>query len=127
MLKTWMTTGDKVIFFLVIVLSLFSMFGSFLWFSGQEATLAVVEVNGKLYGEYSLQEKSGKTLEITTEFGYNKIEIENGSLWVSASSCPDGLEIKSGKISKSGEMLVCLPNRLVVFIRGEREVDGVAY
>ena len=86
----------------------------------------MVEVDGRRYGEYSLQEKDGKTLEIMTEFGYNKIVIEKGSVHVSESSCPDGDEIAAGRIFKAGEMLVCLPNRLLIRITGEKDVDGLA-
>jgi len=109
------------------LLSVSAIFASGILLSGFKPSVAVVEVNGKVYGEYSLQEKSGKTLEIRTEFGYNKIEIKNGSLSITETSCPDGLEMKAGSIQKSGEMLVCLPNRLVAYIRGEKEVDGFAY
>ena len=32
-----------------------------------------------------------------------------------------------GEIQKSGEMIVCLPHKLIVKIEGSGEVDGVAY
>ncbi len=122
-----MTRGDKGIFFLLLIGSLAALFYLGFFFSGGQGSVAVVEVNGKEYGRYALEEKEPKTLAIKTEFGYNNIMIENGKVWVNESDCPDGLEIREGAISHSGEMLVCLPNRLVIRILGRKEVDGFAY
>ncbi len=122
-----MTKWDKVIFIILIIASLAGLLLQGSFFAERQGLQAVVEVDGALYGRYSLEEKNGKTLAITTEFGYNKIVIENGCVRVTESTCPDQLEILTGEIRKSGEMLVCLPNRLVVRIEGEGSVDGVVY
>ena len=37
--------------------------------------------------------------------------------------CPDQLDVKQGYISKVGEVIVCLPNRLVIEIKGVDEGD----
>lgn len=89
--------------------------------------MAIVEVDGKEYGRYSLEEKEAKTLDVRTQFGYNKIEISGGGVRVTESDCPDKLELRRGEIRSAGQMLVCLPNRLVIHISGTREVDGIAY
>lgn len=125
--KAMMTKGDRLIFCLLFFGALLSIFLCGLLFSGETGRLAVVEIDGRRYGEYSLQEKDGKTLEIMTEFGYNKIVIENGAVRVTESSCPDGDEMAAGSISETGEMLVCLPNRVMIRITGEKEVDGLVY
>ena len=122
-----MTRWDKLIFLLLILGATAAIAMSEWLFSGAEGLQVVVEVDGQPYGRYALEEKNGKTLAISTEFGYNKIVIENGGVWVMESDCPDHLEVKAGVIQKSGEMLVCLPNRLVIRIEGGREVDGVVY
>ncbi len=122
-----MTRGDKTIFFVLVLGSVIALLCLGLFLSGETGTIALVEVDGKEYGRYSLEEKERQTLAIKTEFGYNKVVIDNGKLWVSESDCPDGLEIRDGAIQNSGEMLVCLPNRLVIRIVGRREVDGFAY
>lgn len=118
---------DRKMFLLLLLLSLISIvFTDFLF--GRDGTLtAIVEVNGKEYGRYSLEEKEAKTLDVRTEFGYNKIEISDGEVRVTESDCPDKLEVHQGEICSAGQMLVCLPNRLVVRVSGEREVDGLAY
>ncbi|MBQ5523338.1 MAG: NusG domain II-containing protein, partial [Oscillospiraceae bacterium] len=52
----------------------------------------------------------------------------DGEAWISEANCPDKLCMGFGKISKNGEVIVCLPNRLIVVIEdGEAaEVDAVA-
>ena len=122
-----MTRGDKGIFFLLLLSSLLALFYLGFFSGGEKGNVAIVEVNGKEYGRYDLGEKEPKPLAIKTEFGYNNIMIEDGKVWVTESDCPDGLEIREGVISHSGEMLVCLPNRLVIRILGRKEVDGFAY
>ena len=118
---------DKLIFFVLVFGAVSAMLASQLLFAAQNASTVLVEIDGKEYGRYNLQEKNSQTLAIESKFGYNKIVIANGSVYVCESDCPDALEITSGAIQKAGQMLVCLPNRLVVRIEGRRDVDGVAY
>ena len=122
-----MKQADKYIFCFLMLLSLLGIVLSNLIFAGGAAEYALVEVNGKHFGTYLLHEKDGKILDVKTEFGYNKIVIENGMVRIVEADCPDRLDVFAGEISQTGEMLVCLPNRLVVRILGEGEVDGLAY
>ena len=67
-------------------------------------------------------------VDVKTEFGENKIKIDNKAVWVEDASCPDKLDVKMGKIEKAGQMIVCLPNRLMIKISGNNEkVDKVTY
>ncbi|MBE7034515.1 MAG: NusG domain II-containing protein [Ruminococcaceae bacterium] len=122
-----MKWGDRVIFACLFFGGILAMCLAPLWTSGGENAQVVIEVDGALYGRYSLQEKNGKTLAIKTKFGYNKVVIEEGQVSVTESDCPDRLEMKAGAISQKGETLVCLPNRLVVYIDGGEDVDALAY
>lgn len=122
-----MTRLDKLIFCVLIAFSVLSILFTNIIFAKKPADEVVVEVNGAEYGRYSLYEKNGKILDVKTEFGYNKIEILNGKVRISDADCPDKLDVKSGWIDASGEMLVCLPNRVLVRIDGEKDVDKVAY
>ena len=46
----------------------------------------------------------------------NKIIIEDGYCYMEEAECPDHLCIKQGKVNKSGQTIVCLPNRVVVTV-----------
>ena len=83
-----------------------------------------IQVNGieikKIIFDRSL---IGKTISIKTEFGYNLIEIGDGKVRVIEADCPDKLDVKQGYISEVGEVIVCLPNRLVIEIKGVADAD----
>jgi hypothetical protein len=83
---------------------------------------AVVYLNGQKIATLSLS--------IDTEYNISRdgvemrIVVSDGFVNIEESNCPDHL-CESGRISKKGEKLVCLPNRVVVEISGESEVDAV--
>ena len=119
---------DKVIFILTVVLSSLAIIFSGSSLKNDAGKTAVIEIDGEIYGTYDLDdEKNTDVLEIKTKYGYNKVVIDARGICVTESDCKDKLEVKSGYIKNAGEMLVCLPNRLVILIEGKREVDGIAY
>ena len=85
---------------------------------------AVVTVEGREIGRYPLQ-KSGT---FPLNGGTNILVVENGEAWVSEANCPDKVCMGMGKISRNGEFIACLPNRLLVVVEGAAEsspVDGM--
>ena len=91
------------------------------------AEYAVIYVNGNEYGRYSLGNPDRQTIDVYTEYGYNIVIVEDKKVWVSESDCKDKIEINAGKISRSGQSLVCLPNRLVVTVEGRILTDATAF
>lgn len=89
----------------------------------------VVSVDGRKISEYSLSKNGEYELE-GSHLGTNTLIIKDGKAYISKASCPDKHCIKQGKISRSGEILVCLPNRVVVKIvdinKDEQIIDGVS-
>lgn len=82
-----------------------------------------VTVDGSLFGTYSLEEDR----EISIGEG-NRLRIEGGEAFMTWASCPDGLCIRQGRISRVGETVVCLPHQVVVeVIKGKpSDLDGIA-
>ena len=75
----------------------------------------LVEQAGNEIGTYSLDKDL--TLTITNDAGgTNTLHIEKGQAWVTDASCPDKICEHTGKISLEGSAIVCLPNRLVVYV-----------
>ena len=86
--------------------------------------LAVVTVDGREIGRYPLN-KSGT---FPLNGGTNILVVENGEAWVSEADCPDKVCMGMGKISRNGEFIACLPNRLLIVVEGAAEsspVDGM--
>ncbi|MBP5404927.1 MAG: NusG domain II-containing protein [Clostridia bacterium] len=53
------------------------------------------------------------------------LHVEDGELWVEDADCPDKICEKTGRISKKGQNIVCLPNRVVIKIAGKGEVEAI--
>lgn len=76
--------------------------------------------DGKLLEAVSLSvEKTVKIDEHIT------VKISGGAAFVLKSDCKGQDCVKAGKISKVGEMIVCLPNKVVIKIVGDGEVDYI--
>ena len=86
----------------------------------------IISLNGEVYREISIDENS--VIPIETEFGKNTVVIEKGEVFVIDSNCPDVL-CEKDRISKSGESIVCLPNKLSVTVGGKNkeEVDVILW
>lgn len=105
----------------------------------------VIESGGKLFAEYPLSEDTELVVpapqgvsysdpksapadagdECTQYRYFNIVRISGGRVTVSAASCRNQVCTKHRGISKTGESLVCLPNRLVVTIKGGDGYDTV--
>lgn len=78
--------------------------------------VAVVTVDGEEVGRYDLS-RDGTYPIVGWNGGSNLLVIEDGAARVAEASCPDKLCAHTGHISRTGERIVCLPNRVVVEIR----------
>lgn len=111
-----------------------------IYFAGRNTdknTLTVViTVDGQEYYtgrliENGAEEKNAKSTvgdkrEIDVD-GHNKVVIAGGEVWMDSADCPDKLCVGQGRISRSGQTIICLPNKVMVTIKGVKsEYDGVA-
>lgn len=65
--------------------------------------------------------------EVTGPRGVTRIEIKDGRVRVLSSPCPLKLCQRAGWIGEAGEMIVCLPNEVVVRLPGRRRgVDALS-
>lgn len=80
----------------------------------KDGAYVIVRVDGKQVAKYSLSENG----EYELNGGTNILRIKNGKAYLVSASCPDHLCVKQGKISKTGETITCLPNRLTVTVYG---------
>ena len=120
-----MTKWDKWLIDFVVIVSLFGIFLVRNSTFNVGTKYIVIEVNGDEYKRISFGPNMiGKTIDINTEFGYNKIEIGNEKVRVIEADCPDKLDVRQGWISSPGEIIVCLPNKLVVMIDAENEDEA---
>lgn len=84
-----------------------------------EGDTVIVTVDGEFFGEYALSED--RTVEIIGENGRNLLVIQNGEASISEASCPDGICSSHRPISRSGESIICLPNKVVVEVHSQEK------
>ena len=91
----------------------------------KDGITAAVKVVGNIVYMLPLDKNASVTVE-GYQGGSNTVVIENGTVYMKDADCPDKLCEKTGKISKNGETIVCLPHRVVVEIQGgEGNVDSL--
>ncbi len=122
-----LTKGDKFLIVFVVILTFISLgFIKKQGFSNSSKYISV-QVNGKEIKKIIFDKNIvGNTIPIETEYGYNLIEIGDERVRVIEASCPDKIDVKQGYISNIGETIVCLPNKLVIEIKGmekDNEID----
>ena len=122
-----MTFADKVLSFSLLLISLFAVVFQGFYPSDENGRKIVITVDGEVYGEYDFSDEE-RIIEIKTDYGENIVVIDKDSVWVNEADCPDKLDVKSGKIQKPGQMIVCLPNKMMIEISADKEkVDKVTY
>lgn len=105
-----------------LVLILFLLLISFLLLlvlraCSDDGAFVRVSVNGEVVGEYSLSVDG----EYSLNGGTNVLVIKDGEAYVSEANCPDRLCMDQGKISVSGERIICLPNKIEIVVVGDGE------
>ncbi len=112
---------DIFIAVLVIAISITGYFltGGFL--AGEEKRV-IIESEGEVFAEYPMTEH--KIVDIN---GHNTVEITPDYVRVIHADCPDKIDVRQGKITSPGTIIVCMPNKMTVRIVGETEIDAVSY
>jgi hypothetical protein len=90
-----------------------------------DGSVAVVEVDGEIVSQLKLDTDTKYDIVIDGKVT-NTVVIDNLTAYVINANCPDKICQNHNPISKNGESIVCLPNKVVVTISGDdNEIDGV--
>lgn len=96
-------------------------------FTATSGAYAVVYVDGEEWGRYRLSDDAETV--ISTEHGENTLVIKDGRADVTDADCPDKTCVRAGAAGNTGEMIVCLPHKVMVKIEGRdsegRDSEGV--
>ena len=114
--------------YLILILALIGI-GLLVIFLGIKPSGSRVKVfvDGTEVGEYSLA-VDGRFVIEGADGGTNVLVIEDGHAYMDEASCPDHLCMNMGQISKGGQSIICLPNKVVVEVASDNksEIDAVA-
>jgi hypothetical protein len=111
-----------VCFFILMAVSLIFIFIA----AGTRAgTFVVVFVEGTETLLINIEQNEGEIFIIKSPNGINEILVEEGTVRMIDANCPDGHCMRMGAISGVFQTITCLPNRVIVEIRGGGSDDAV--
>ncbi len=85
---------------------------------------AYVTVDGKTYGTYDLHKD--QDVIIREDDRVNKFSIKDGRVQMTQASCKNQICVHQGAIDTSGQSIICLPNKVIIEIRGGDGYDAVS-
>lgn len=127
-----MKFGDRILILVIVIVSTV-MIG--IQYSSSDIPThgplsANITIDGKLLHNIELTEDV-QEIEIKTDRGYDLLRVSEFGIQVIASDCPKKICMSYGQINKPGEIIVCLPNRMLVEVIGnvplEKEIDAIVY
>ena len=99
--------GDYIIIAIVAAMVALS---AVMCFSFGDADRVVIKQNNKIVYDQSIDQNA------TFDTGTNLVVINDSTVYVKEATCKNGDCIKMGKITKKGESIICLPNKVIVEI-----------
>lgn len=100
--------ADLLLLFGLLLLGLFLL----LLLRGEPGAYVTVRIGEETVARYPLSVNASYELN----GGSNLLVICDGAAYIERADCPDGLCIGQGKISREGERIVCLPNRVMITV-----------
>lgn len=120
-----MKRGDVFIIAALLLLSA-ALFAASVIIHLTPAAAVVVTADGEVCAELPLDRDT--VYAVSSRGGTNTVRIENGRVYVAEASCANQNCVGHRAISRTGETIVCLPNRVTVTITAaDEEFDSVAY
>ena len=107
--------ADLILIFCVVLVALSVFLVAFL--RSEDGVFVSVRIGDGESVMYSLSEDG----EYKLLGGQNILVIKDGKAYMSHADCPDKTCVRTGGISKTGEQIICLPNRVYISIIGAEE------
>ena len=101
--------ADLILIFAMIGLSLIPLTNF------ETGNRVVISIDGKIYREIDLN--ISESIRIENSYGFNEIQINSGKVYINKADCPDKTCIRTGKISKAGDVIACLPHKILIEIK----------
>lgn len=120
--RRYFKIGDLVIYSLLLLF--FAGLGMKITDLAQEkASKVEIYVDGTLQYVYPLQEEE-RDLFVDTNLGGVNVKFKDNMVRVTSSNSPLKLNVKQGWIKEPGEVIIGVPDRLLIKIVGDKSVNG---
>ena len=124
--RRYFRVGDLVVYLFFIIF--FYTLGTKVLELGEEKPSKVeIYVDGTLKYIYPLQ-KEERDIFVDTVLGGVNVKFKDNMVRVTSSNSPKKINVKRGWISSPGEVIIGIPDRLLIKIVGDKEdEDGLDY
>jgi hypothetical protein len=109
--------GDKILVVLIFAFGIVSL--AALKHLRQPGDSVIIEAKGQIVQRLDLN--TSQEITVNGPIGKTIIKIDHGAAQVIHSDCPEKICVKTGKITHAGEIIVCVPNKVVVKIIGKQK------
>jgi len=113
-----LTFADKVLIGCLIVLSLASY--PLVRRMTKAGNVVQIEVNGAVSTVAPLY--TNQSFAAPGPLGNTNVVIQDGEVFVTESPCRNKICIRTGRIAHTGQLIVCVPNKVVVRVIGKEEL-----
>ena len=80
----------------------------------EEGAVATVTVDGEVVYELPLTKDAQVCVNTKDDEGINIVTIKDNAVFVEDANCRDRLCVNQGKKSKVGDVIVCLPHKVII-------------
>ena len=113
------------VLFIIALLSIAAVGMLYLFVFRSSGDIVKVTIDGELYGTYSLSDNITEDIVSGKDgSGLNRLVIRDGKALMESASCLDGICVSHRPIFRSGESIVCLPNKVVVTVINDNDTDA---
>ncbi|MDO4270051.1 MAG: NusG domain II-containing protein [Eubacteriales bacterium] len=122
-MRSRMKWGDFVIIGAVLLLAA-ALAAALLWQAAGDRLYAEVWQDGVLLERVRLSDNTDRVIEVD---GHNTVVLSGKTARMQTADCRDQVCVRTGTLTRVGQSAVCLPNRVLVKLVGEKaEVDAIA-
>ena len=118
--------GDCFITAAVIAMAIFT--GVYFFEKNENDAVAVIIQNGLIIQRISFNElQKPLFVEISDKY-HNSILVDNDGIRFTDADCPDRVCVKTGPLTRPGQVAACLPSGLIIKIEGaDSDIDAVLH
>ena len=98
------------------------------WVLGSRSGRAMIRVTAP-DATWLLRPEEDQVLDVPGPLGSNRIVVRGGEVLVESAPCANQICVKTGTVSRPGQWIACLPNRVFVAVEGggDETIDARSY
>jgi hypothetical protein len=117
----WLKWGDWALYGLIAILAVVLLISAPKAVAGTDAKAIVLEDGAILLEIPADRLQEGGTMNFEANGYHYVLTFEEGSIRFSQADCPDQICVKTGWISRYGQISACAPGHLILKIEGDPE------